>query len=439
MGIGFLSVALLAACIVLSAFFSSLETAVMSLTVARLKKLMEDRPSQAMALELWLKKPNFVLTTILVGNNIVNTLAAATATVLAQSIFESYAISAATFFITIMLLIFGEVTPKTLGRHNAEKIAPMGMTLLLPLYVLLLPITWALSFLAGRLVTMFGGSSSSLTPVTTKEDIAYMIRLGNEEGVFERADGHLLQSVIEFRETVAKESMVPRTEIGSFEVDASYQEVLERVIKEGHTRWPVYENNIDNIIGIFHAKDLLRNLDGKGFENFSLRELLRPAKFVPDMMKITSLLKEFQASRVHLAVVVDEYGGTAGIISLEDVLEEIVGEIRDEYDDEELERTVHQIDPNNYMVNGRAKIFELGKLLGVSFPESDAFDSLGGFLVGLHGFMPKIGSKITFGDCVFTIKAADEKKIMLVHIHHARRGSLLNQQPKSNAEELAAA
>lgn len=436
MGLGFLSIALLVACIAFSAFFSSLETALTSLTMARLRKLMEDHPSRAMPLGLWLKNPNFVLTTILVGNNIVNTLAAATATVLAQTIFGNYAISAATSFITIMLLIFGEVTPKTLARHNAEKIAPLGMTFLLPIYFLLYPLTRALSFLAGRLVS-FVGAQPKQTTLTTKEDIDYMIRLGNEEGVFERADGRLLQNVIEFRETVAKESMVPRLEINSFEVHATYEEVLSRIIKEGHTRWPVYEGNIDNIVGILHSKDLLRTLDAQETKNFSLKNLLRPAKFIPDTMKITSLLREFQAGP-HLAIVVDEYGGTAGIISLEDVLEEIVGDIRDEYDDEELERTVQAIDAENYMVNGRAKIFELGKVLGVSFPESEAFDSLGGFLVSLHGSLPSIGTKIPFGECMFTIKAADEKKIMLVHIHQSAKSKLTNKSHK-NIEELAAA
>jgi putative hemolysin len=166
-----------------------------------------------------------------------------------------------------------------------------------------------------------------------------------KKGVLRRSEGQLLQSVIEFRETVVKESMVPRTEICSFEVDASYEEVLSRVTTAGHTRWPVYEKNIDNIVGIFHAKDLLRCKESHELEKpFSLRHFLRPAKFVPDSMKVVNLLKEFQAGKAHLAIVVDEYGGTAGIISLEDVLEEIVGDIRDEYDDEESERTVKQID-----------------------------------------------------------------------------------------------
>jgi CBS domain containing-hemolysin-like protein len=157
------------------------------------------------------------------------------------------------------------------------------------------------------------------------------------------------------------------------------------------------------------------------------------------MMKIGNLLKEFQAGKAHLAVVVDEYGGTAGIISLEDVLEEIVGEIRDEYDDEEHERTVKQIDANNYMVDGKAKIFELGKVLDVSFPESDAFDSLGGFLVATHGRMPRVGAKITFEDCTFVIKAADEKKIKEVHVYQSRRRPKLLNKNNSIIEERAAA
>lgn len=441
MDLGLLSVTLLFACLLTSAFFSSLETALTSLSASRLKKLMADKPIYAFGLGLWLQRPNHVLTTILVGNNVANTLAASMATVLAQAVFASYAISIATFFITIMILVVGEITPKTFARHNAEKIAPIAMNMLIPIYGLLLPITWALSHMAGKLVKLFGGQASSKgSMTTTEEDIAYLIRLGHEEGVLKRSDGHLLQSVIEFRETVAKESMVPRTEIGSFEVDATYEEVLSRVIKEGHTRWPVYQKNIDNIIGIFHAKDLLRNINvNDPGKTFSLREFLRPVKFVPDMMKIGNLLKEFQLGKAHLAIVVDEYGGTAGIISLEDVLEEIVGEIRDEYDDEELERTVQQIDANNYMVSGKAKIFELGKVLGVSFPESDAFDSLGGFLIATHGRMPRAGAKITFDDCTFVIKAADEKKITKVHIYQARRRPKLLNKNNSMIEERAAA
>lgn len=430
---------LLVLCLMISAFFSALETAITTLSAARTKRLMEEKLYSARALGLWLKYPNNVLTSILIGNNIVNTLAASMATVIAQKIFANYAISLATFVITVLLLVFGEITPKTFSRHNAEKFAPIGMVMLVPFYLLTMPLTYALSMFAARLVKLVGAKTGTHEPLATEEDIAYMIRLGHEEGVLKRGEGQLLQSVIEFKETVAKEAMVTRTQICSFEVDARYEEVMERVFAEGHTRWPVFEKNIDNIVGIFHVKDLLRCRDlDMHSKAFSLKNFLRPAKFVPDMMKIGALLKEFQAGKAHLAIVVDEYGGTAGIISLEDVLEEIVGEIRDEYDDEE--REVTQIDAQNYLANGRANLFELGKMLGVSFPESDAFDSLGGFLISTYGRMPHVGAKIHFGEITFLIKAADEKKIIQVHILQGQnRPKLVSQSEESSEGERAAA
>lgn len=442
MNSGLYSAVFLFSCLLFSAFFSGLETALTSLSTARLKKLIEEKPLQANALSLWLRKPNFVLSTILIGNNIVNTLAAAIAAVLAHSYFANYAISIATSSVTILLLIFGEITPKTFARHNASTIAPIGMLLLLPIYAILFPFSFAMNKLVMRLMKLLGKAASSRgTSETTEEDIAYMIRLGHEEGILKRNDGHLLQSVIEFRETVVKESMVPRTEIGSFEVDVPYAEVLERVTKEGHTRWPVYEKNIDNIIGIFHVKDLLQEIKTDFKQKpFSLRDFLRPAKFVPDMMKIGGLLKEFQAGKAHLAVVVDEYGGTAGIITLEDVLEEIVGDIRDEYDQEEHEVKIQQIDGSHYVVSGKANIYELGKQLRVSFPESDAFDSVNGFLIALYGRMPRVGEKISYEACTFVIEAADEKKITSVELHLslADDDNMIDDQLGNVSERVAA-
>ncbi len=442
MSLGLLSGSLLLSCLLLSAFFASLETALTSLSAARLKRLIEEKSLYANALQLWAKKPNYVLSTILVGNNIVNSAAAAIAAVIAHSYFANYAISIATLTITILLLIFGEITPKTFARHNAATVAPIGMILLVPFYFLLWPCSYAMSKLVAHLMkylSKYSGKGAGVA--TTEEDIAYLIQRGNEEGVLKRNDGYLLQSVIEFRETVVKESLVPRTEICSFEVSTPYKEVLERITQEGHTRWPVYEKNIDNIIGIFHVKDLLREIPtGFSTRPFSLRNFLRPALFVPDMMKMGGLLKEFQAGKVHLAVVVDEYGGTEGIITLEDVLEEIVGEIRDEYDQEEGEEKIKQVDDKNYVVSGKANIYELGKALKVSFPDSDAFDSVNGFLVALYGRMPRVGEKIEYDDCIFEIKAADERKITLVELHlRSKQAQDQNGDDDAAGSERAAA
>lgn len=412
MGIG-LAVFLLLVFLLLSVLFASLETAT-SLCGSRVKRFLEERPTRSKALELWLLRPNQVLASILIGKHFANILAVGIVAMTWHRIFANILITTVSLVAMVMLLVFFEVLTKSIARHHAENIIVVGMPIIWPIYGLFWPVSFIMSKLLAKVSSKLVKTSSSLS--VTVDEIAYMIEMSEKEGILKRGDGHLWPGVIKFRETVAKESMVPRTEIGAFEVGISFEQILAAVIKEGHTRWPVYENNIDNIIGIFHVKDLMCHVN-KVDQSFSLRNFLRPVKFVPDMMKIGHLLKEFQAGKAHLAVVVDEYGGTAGIISLEDVLEEIVGEIRDEYDDEEHERTIQQIDNNNYLASGKAKIFELGRELNVSFPDSDAFDSLGGFLVALHGCMPNVGTKIMFGKCVFLIKAADEKKIIDVHIH----------------------
>ncbi len=426
MGIG-LAVFLLLAGLLLSVFFSSLETAT-SLCGSRVKKLLKERSNPSRAIDLWLAQPHQVLASILLGSRLANFLTILIVTTTAQRIFANFLVTSISFLLAIMVLVLGEMLTKSIARNHAENIIGLGMPIILPVYGLF----WPLSRLMSVVFAMLSPKMAKTGPSSaTVDEIAYMIEMSDKEGILKPGDGHLLPGVIKFRETVAKESMVPRTEIGAFEVSTSFEQILAAVINEGHTRWPVYENNIDNIIGIFHVKDLMHHVN-KVDHGFSLRNFLRPVKFVPDMMKIGHLLKEFQAGKAHLAIVVDEYGGTAGIISLEDVLEEIVGEIRDEYDDEEYERTIQEVDSNNYLASGKAKIFELGKVLNVSFPDSDAFDSLGGFLVAIHGCMPNVGTKIMFGDCSFLIKTADEKKIIDVHIHRPGQKPLFDH-PRDQA------
>lgn len=395
-------------CVCLMAFVSAAETALTSLSEAKTRQILETKKRRVQSLVLWLEHPNRVLTTLLIGNNIAGALSASIATVLAEEAFGSLAIGIATGFTTLVLLVFGEVTPKTFARHNAERIAPVIMTIVRPLYWLFYPLVFGLTWLSTAAVRSLGGYSSTQGPLATEEDIAYMIRLGNQEGVLATTQGAMLESVIEFRDTLVKEAMVPRTRICSLEKSASLAEVKSQVLEHGHTRWPVYEDNIDNVVGIFHAKDLL-------LAETDWTKQIRPALFVPEMMKIRDLLKEFQRGKAHLAVVVDEYGGTAGIISLEDVLEEIVGEIRDEYDKEE-ESLFTKIAENQYEANGHASIYDLGDALGLSFPEEEDYETLAGFLIATYGKMPPKGTEIEFQGWRFIIEKADEKKIERVKI-----------------------
>jgi len=414
MDVNGLYIEILAVCIIFSAFFSGAETALTSLSEAKTRQLIENSKRSSKALKLWAQHPTRVLTTLLIGNNIVNILSAALATVIAEDLFGSYGVGIATGFMTFVLLVFGEVTPKTFARYNAESIAPIVMTLLYPLYLIFSPIVSLLTWFAALIVRVAGGKSSS-GPVATEEDIAFMIRLGNKEGVLAREEGDMLESVFEFRETLVKEVMVARTKICSLEKNASLDEVLAQIKEQNHSRWPVYEDNIDNVIGIFHSKDLIGTLESSK-NNFYLMDYVRPALFVPDMMKLRTLLKEFKHGKAHLAIVVDEYGGTAGIISLEDILEEIVGEIHDEYDNAEEEQLFRRIDANNFHANGQASIYNLGDALGIEFPETEPYETLGGFLISTYGKMPPPNTEIDFEGWRFMIKNADAKRIESVLI-----------------------
>lgn len=424
-----LYIVLLAICLVLSGAFSSSETALTALSPAKTKQLLHQNPGKSRILRLWLKYPNRVLTTILVGNNIVNTLATALATVLAEHYFGNLAITIATFSMTLALLVFGEVTPKTFAKHNSEIVAPVAMVFLLPFYYVFFPVVMALTWMASHLVRIGGGKAHAHGPAATEEDIEFMIRLGHQEGVLHRDEGELLESVMEFGDTVTREVMVPRTEICSFDKQTNLQDVVSAFDEHGHSRWPVYEENIDNIVGILYAKDMLSLLLKGERAEPTISDLMRPALFVPETMKIGSLLKEFRHGKAHLAIVADEYGGTAGIVTLEDVLEELVGEIRDEYDGPGDVSEIQKINEGQYRAPGKANISDVSEHLNIEFPENSSYDSLGGFLGDTLDKMPENGEKIEFGGWEFAIQAADEKRVLEVLI------SKLPVSKRDNIEE----
>lgn len=406
-------------CLILSAIFSAAETALTTVPEAYIRKIIDERKTLIQPYKLWLARPNRVLTAIIIGNNLVNTLAAVVATVYAQKLFDQYVISIATATVTIALLVFGEITPKTFARHNARAIINSVIYFIYPIYFILFPAVWVLSHFAVFLVDLLGGHTKRVGPMATEEDIAYLIRLSHEEGVFKPEQGLMLQSVISFRDTAAREIMVPRTDLFSLPINASFEEVLSQVTQHGFTRWPVYTDDIDHVMGVFYVKDLI-NFQVQGGQEFLLKKHLRKAIFIPESMKLDAVLREFQRKKVHLAVVVDEYGGTAGIVTLEDILEEIVGEIRDEYDKEEEEQTVKRIAVDHYIADGRTSISDLYKLTGVSLPADEAYETLGGFLISAFGKIPQKGFEYDYDHWKFRIVEVEEKRIIKVEIFKPR-------------------
>ncbi len=419
-------------CLSLSAFFSSSETALTALSESKARQLIEQRPHLGRYFRLWLDRPNRVLTTVLIGNNLVNTVATAVTTLLAQHFFANSAVTIAVASATIAILIVGEITPKTFAKQNAVAIAPFAMRGLWLVYTATKPIVVTFTWFSKLVVKVLGGELTRTGPFITEEDIAFMIRLGSSTGVIEPEEREMLDNVFEFGDTLVKEVMVPRPDISALKGGSTLDEVLTEIKSHGHTRLPVYGEDIDDVLGFLHAKDLLTRLPDIDQSAFDLMRYVRPALFVPELEKISELLKRFQKGKTHLAVVVDEHGGTAGIVSLEDVIEELVGDIHDEHDEEE-EEEITAIGEGRYVAMGRSGIFELGEELEIAFPDDARYDTLGGFLIAQLGKMPHRGARVEFCGWAFVVKDVDQRKVNRVEIE--RLGDELLAEGESKKDE----
>jgi len=402
-------------CLILSCFFSIAENTVTSLTEIKTKQIINSQKRGVNSLKIWSKFPNRILTTILLANNISNILSTSIATILSQELFQSWALGISTGGMTVLILIFGEIIPKTFAKYRYMELAPIIMTLLIPIYWLLYPLILCLTSISDQLLKIILGKYLYKVPVTTEEDVSFIIKMGHQEGFISKDEKKMLKSVIDFKKILVREVMVPRTEINSFSYNCSLKDIIEKINKYGHSRWPVYNKKIDDILGIFHTKDLGKILS-KRKKNINLRKYIKRALFVPDMINVGLLLKDFQCGETHMAIVVDEYGGTAGIISLEDILEELVGDIRDEYDNIEDERIVEKISNNQYYVDGKANIDYLRNTININFPENALYDTIGGFVISESGKIPEEGSKLYFKGWKFEVKDSDKTKVNYILI-----------------------
>jgi len=406
----------------LSAFFSGSETAITSISEFRLKHLLEREKDRrrAKALQHLLSEPNDLITCLLVWNNLVNVGASALATLLFLRLLPAglpaYVSGLVTTFVmTALLLLFGEITPKNLAKNRAEAVA---LKVLVPVWQLTrftFPVVRALRALSHGMLRPFGEEllSREGTPLSEDQLITF-IEEGEERGIIPVQDGEMMKRILTLDEITAEEVMVPRTEMQAIEAETPLQEVLRFVVEDGHSRYPVYEGNRDNVIGILYVKDLLRTVVNGGQET-PLRELLRPAYYTPTTKPVNVLLREFQRERVHMAVVVDEYGGVAGIVTLEDILEEIVGEIEDEYDRPRSRQLIRRISATEAVVDGDAEVRLVNRTLGLELPEDEAV-TIAGLILEKLGDIPDPGARLQIDRALLTVEGATEREITSVRI-----------------------
>jgi len=365
--------------------------------------------------------PSKLISTLLIGNNIVNIFASALATLVAINRFGVGATAIATSILTIVIIIFGEITPKSFATQYAEKVAmaysrPVGI-----LMVLLTPLVIIFYSIASAIIKLFGGNINQGHPLVTEAELKTMMDVGSEEGVFEEEEKEMVFNIFDFGDLQVKDVMVQRVDIIAIDVTADYEEIKEIITKEQFSRFPVYKEDIDDIIGVLNVKDLLFVSDEEK-ENFNLKKYIREPYYAYEFKRIPELFKELKRTRTHLSVILDEYGGTVGIATIEDLLEEIVGEIDDEFD-EDRETDIETIRKNEYMVSGSYRLDDLNDNIGTDI-ESEEFDSIGGYLIGILGTFPENGEVIETDGIKFIVEEVDKNRIkkikMIMKTHPAQ-------------------
>ncbi len=423
------SVVLIVALILLNAFFAMAEIALVSVRKTRIKQLIDEGVHRARTVQRLVEDPTRLLATVQIGVTLVGFFASAAAAVtLAQpvaAVFERTGIpllaenaaGLAVFLVTLVVgylsLVVGEISPKSLALRNAEKVALWSAGPLMLLSYVLYPVIKIVTWTSNLLVRPFGGTASFSPPVVTEEELKMLVEAGEEEGVLEEEEREMIHSIFEFTDTVVRKVMVPRIDMKTVDVEAPVDELLDVIMQAGHSRIPIYEEDVDHIVGIVHAKDLLRALHENHREEIMIRELMRPPYIIPENKKVDELLAEFKKSKIQLAIVVDEYGGTAGLVTIEDLLEEIVGDIMDEYDVEEP--MVEVIDENTSIVDARMPIDEINEQMDLDLPEEE-FDTVGGFVFGLFGKQPLLGESVEYDGAELIIEKTDGRRIQKVKV-----------------------
>lgn len=403
---------LVVVCLVLSAFFSSSETALTTVNLIRIRNLADNGDKAAAWVLKARRDQSKMLGAILIGNNVVNLSASSMLTVLVTDVFGSQAVGVATGVLTLLVLLFGEITPKTIATLEAEKNALRFARVICLLMTILTPVIFVVNLLSGGVLRLLGVDPNKPTDSITEDELRTIVEVGHEKGVIESEEKEMINNVFDLGDSVARDIMVPRIDMSFVDVEASYEELMEIFRRDHYTRLPVYEDNTDNIIGIINMKDLILLEDRAAF---SVRDYLRQPLFTFESKKLSELMIEMRKTSNNIVIVLDEYGATAGLITLEDILEEIVGDIRDEFDADE-EDELKEISKGEYLADGSMNLDDINDRLGLELVSED-FDSLGGFMIDRLEHLPAEGEEVDTEEVRLVVEKVNKNRIDKVHIY----------------------
>ena len=397
--------------VLLSAFFSSAETALTTVNKHRLRSLAEDGNRNARNVLKLIENPAKMLSAILIGNNIVNISASALVTTFTTNVFGSKFVGVSTGVLTLVILLFGEITPKSLATLYNEKIALLYIHVVAPLVTLLTPVIWFVDKLSGVIFWVLRVDRDAANNQMTEGELRTIVDVSVEDGVLEKEEKSMINNVVDFGDSKAKDVMVPRADMALVSVDATFDEVFEIFNEEHYSRLPVYDENKDTVIGIVYLKDLFffQNQTDKKNTAFSIRNIMREPFFVYEYQKTSSIMAEMRNRFVSLAIVLDEYATAVGLITIEDLIEEIVGEIRDEFDMDEL-KMITKLSDNHYEIDAAMKLSDLEDSIGISL-ESEDYDSLGGYVIELLDHLPNVGETVKKDGITFQVVSMEKNRI----------------------------
>lgn len=396
--------------IILSAFFSSSETALTSVNVFKIRQMEKNGVEKAPLVKKLVDNIGSVLTTILIGNNIVNIVTTTVATIFFTEVMGPKGAVISPIILTIVVLIFGEVTPKNIAAANSEKLALAVARPIRFLDIILKPINFVLGKITGAITKALVGEEES-SNLVTEEDLKTIVDVSEEQGVINNEESEMINNVFEFGNSYVTDIMTARTNMEAISVESTPEELNDMLKETNHSRIPVYGKNIDNIVGILHMKDIVSNIaDGK---DLVLEELIRPAYYVYDNMHIFDLFTNMRGENVSLAIVIDEYGGTSGLVTIEDIVEELVGEIDDEYDKDNQE--IFKLTENSFLVNPSMHLNDFNDYFNLELEEIKN-DSVGGYVIDHLSRIPSEGDSVSIDNLIITVDQVDRYKIEMLKV-----------------------